>query len=183
MTEPRPPWERLKHGDSTAMADVITDLSSSLRLGIARILGGYNTKDQADVIDDLEQETWLRVWNCRDRYDPSRGAFKNWVFTIARNQTLNYLATERRRELLERTGFIDLSLMASVDDADPLLRIIIDELIAKVIAPYPERDREIIKLWRQGHKLRVISEMVQVPVSTISDRIRRFRDTVGRLSA
>src|SRR5271169_6825430 len=49
-----------------------------------------------DEVDDLVQETWLRVLERGRSYD-GRSRFEPWLFTIARNLTIDHL--RRRRNL------------------------------------------------------------------------------------
>lgn len=50
------------------------------------------------VIEELVQETFIRVYQNLQQYDPSKGAsFATWVFTIARNLALNELNLAWRR--------------------------------------------------------------------------------------
>src|SRR5271165_5059138 len=49
-----------------------------------------------DEVDDLVQETWLRVLERGRSYD-GQSRFEPWLFTIARNLTIDHL--RRRRNL------------------------------------------------------------------------------------
>jgi RNA polymerase sigma-70 factor (ECF subfamily) len=50
------------------------------------------------VVQELAQETFLRVFRHLHRYDPDRGAsFSTWLFTIARRLALNELSRSRRK--------------------------------------------------------------------------------------
>ena len=41
--------------------------------------------------EDLVQETFLRVWNRMQAFDPQRGALGPWILTVARNRAIDYL--------------------------------------------------------------------------------------------
>ncbi|MEM1127367.1 MAG: RNA polymerase sigma factor [Bacteroidota bacterium] len=53
----------------------------------------------ASQAEDMMQETFLRVYENKDRL-LNAGAFKSWLFTIARNQCLNVLRRRHRQEPL-----------------------------------------------------------------------------------
>jgi RNA polymerase sigma factor (sigma-70 family) len=57
---------------------------------------------------ELAQEVFVAVASAIDRWraDPARGKFRTWLFRIARNFSINYLATRRRH--LQGTGDSDV---------------------------------------------------------------------------
>ena len=65
---------------------------------------GLQEADAADLV----QEVLRAVASAIDRWDPepSRGRFRNWLFTIARNTTLNFIASQRRH--LRGTGLDEI---------------------------------------------------------------------------
>ncbi|MCW2813288.1 MAG: polymerase, sigma-24 subunit, subfamily [Nocardioides sp.] len=48
----------------------------------------------AGVAQDVVQETFLRAWRARDRYDAGRASLRTWLFEIARNVVVD---TQRSR--------------------------------------------------------------------------------------
>jgi RNA polymerase sigma-70 factor (ECF subfamily) len=64
--------------------------------------------------EDLVQETMLRAWQARDRYDASRASVRTWLYRIAANACLSALEGRARRPLPSGLG------APSTDPAAPL---------------------------------------------------------------
>jgi RNA polymerase sigma-70 factor (ECF subfamily) len=76
---------RLKARDPQAMADLYDRYG---RLAYALI---FRVVRNAAAAEDLVQETFLRVWNRVQSFDPERGALGPWILAVARNRAIDYL--------------------------------------------------------------------------------------------
>lgn len=129
-----------------------------------------NVQDAEDVV----QEVFVYAFKNLHRFDPARGAFKTWLYTIAVSRCRN---TYRRKQLPQ----IDFSQMfclnvvaprAESPDAQLARRAAEDALVA-ALADLSSHLREAVVL-RYGHGLRYreIAEVMGCPPKTAESRVR-----------
>jgi RNA polymerase sigma factor (sigma-70 family) len=80
-------------GDSGAWAEFV-DLYAPMLYGLAR-RHGLQDADAADITQDVLRAVYVAV--PRLSYDPARGSFRGWLFTVARNQLRKFANARKRR--------------------------------------------------------------------------------------
>ena len=86
---------RVRDGDSNAF----TELMRKYQPRLVRWMHTIGPKN--DMAEDLMQETFIRVWKARSRYEPG-AKFSTWLFTIATNVAKNAnRKVGRRKEVSE----------------------------------------------------------------------------------
>lgn len=81
---------QVKAGDAAAFTELVLRYQNRLLTILEHLVGN---REQAE---DLAQETFLRVFRARDRYEPG-AKFSTWLFTIANNVASNALRSRSRR--------------------------------------------------------------------------------------
>ena len=171
---------RLKQGDLDALSEVMAKYQHRLYRFLLRL-----AQDPA-LADDLFQQTWLRVMERIGRYD-ARRQFSPWLFSVARNLTIDTL---RKRQLgsldaAEHDGVapIDRLVTAGQDPLEQLLEFERGAALAAAIAELPVIHREVLALrFEEEMKLEQIAEVIDVPLSTVKSRLLRALEGLrGRL--
>lgn len=144
-------------------------------------------------VEDLTQDTFLRIHRARESYDPSR-KFSTWIHTIANNLLKNEFRNRSRRR---ETSFSDLRPETSpgggasrpvefaTGGADPEreayrseLRTAIDQAIEKMDEHHriPFVMREV-----EDRTYEEIAEEIGIPVGTVKSRLNRARNSFRML--
>jgi RNA polymerase sigma-70 factor (ECF subfamily) len=89
---------RIRDGADSEAWQLFVDLYGPLVYGLGR-KHGLQDADAADLTQDVLQAVAAAVRSLV--YDPRRGSFRGWLYTIARNRLLDFL---RRKRLVQGSG-------------------------------------------------------------------------------
>jgi RNA polymerase sigma-70 factor (ECF subfamily) len=99
--------------------------------------------EHADA-DDIAQAVWIKVWNKLDGFK-QESAFSTWLFRVAYNETLNFIAQKRRLTAQHTLRTLDPSLRHSSDHDAPK-ETAIQIKLERAIAELPEKQRFVFML-------------------------------------
>ena len=123
-----------------------------------------------DTADDLVQETMLKAWAARTRFEAGTN-FKAWCFTILRN--LYFSQVRRRRFVGEWDDLAADRLLAAPSSQDKAIELR-DLMRALQQLPAPQREA-IILVGAGGLSYEVTAEITGVAVGTVKSRVARAR--------
>jgi RNA polymerase sigma-70 factor (ECF subfamily) len=160
---------RAQRGDERAWRDLIARFQPLVHALIWRLLAGR----ARHRVEDLTQETFVRVLKALPKFDPSGPAtLSTWILTIATRLTLNEMrrpeASTLERDVVgrERTDV----------DAE---RKRLGAAIAQGVAALPDPQRAVLVL-REYHDLdyQEIADALEIDVGTVKSRLSRARVTL-----
>src|ERR1044072_5086953 len=140
--------------------DKLTEVIPQLR-AFARSLTG-----NADAVDDLVQETMLKAWRARDRFEAGSN-FKAWSFTILRHHF--YSTTRRKRFRGEWDDRVADRVLAAPATQDMHVQLN-DAVRALQQLPAPLREA-VVLVGAAGLTYEEVAEMCDVAVGTIKSRV------------
>ena len=172
---------RVKQGEAAAFAELVDKYKQPVMNLACRML-----RDATEA-EDLAQAVFVQVFKAADRYQVS-AKFSTWLFTIARNLSLNEIRRRSRHpaDSLDATHpDLDDQPLQQVEDKrtfsppDSLLHGELQDKIEAALAELPEAQRTAILLCRQDElSYEDIAMVLGCSVSATKSLIHRGRETL-----
>lgn len=154
---------RVVDGDELALRELLRRYERPLSHFIYRHTAGRD-------VEDLYQDTWLRVVQHAARFDRAR-RFSTWLFQIAVNLCRDW----HRRTPPEPVEAVD----TAATDALPAVEARIDA--ARLLAALPEQQREVVLLrYYQDLTEEEVAQILDCPKGTVKSRLH---SALARLAA
>jgi len=141
---------------------------SAYVMGIAlRILG---SREEAE---EVVQDVFWQLWKSSLCYDPARGRFSTWLFSVARNRSIDRLRASNRTPL--RSAAEELDRLPSNDDQEGEAYLVERQKEVRAqLELLPSEQRAAIELaFFRGLSHGEIAEQTGEALGTIKSRIRR----------
>jgi RNA polymerase sigma-70 factor (ECF subfamily) len=136
---------------------------------------------------DLAQETFVRVYRARDRYQTNY-AFSTYIYRIATNLAISELRKRKRRRLVSLSGVIQTrdgreeAIEINPVDVRPLQDVALVDAerraaVARAITTLPEKYRAPLVLRDiEGKTYEEIARILEASEGTVKSRISRGRN-------
>lgn len=119
---------------------------------------------------EIAQEALLAVWHKSALFDPQKGSFKMWVFTIARNLKFDHMRSGKRDILSLTSENIFDHMDDSSFEQDSLG---LSEGVRRQIDMLPPEQKDAIEgMYYDGYSHAEYAELRKIPLGTVKSRIR-----------
>lgn len=168
-------------GDEAAFAELVRRYRNQITSYIYRMTNDY------DGAVDLTQETFVRIYRARDRYQTCY-AFSTYIYRIATNLAISELRKRKRRRLVSLTGIVQTRdgreepCEINPVDARPLQDAALVDAerraaVARAITTLPEKYRAPLVLRDvEGKAYEEIARILDTSEGTVKSRISRGRN-------
>jgi RNA polymerase sigma-70 factor, ECF subfamily len=153
---------KVKTGDQNAFAEVYDRYSGAINGVINRFI------TDADLAQDVLQDTFIKVWKNIQMYDDTKGSFFTWMLNIARNTSIDALRKLKKEgkseiQILETTVNSSTTVQQNVSTIG--LRQLVDRLPA-------EQQTMIEYLYFKGYTQQEVADELEIPLGTVKTRSR-----------
>jgi RNA polymerase sigma-70 factor, ECF subfamily len=159
---------RLQTKSTAAFSDLYDSYAAAL-YGITKRM----VRDK-DIAEELLQDSFLKIWEHIDKYDPNKGTFFTWMLNITRNTCKDYfrgkhyhyqmLISENDFELIEDNCKLTQLTTIYQDESRDLY-----QMTQTLELKY----KEIIDLvYIYGYTQEEVSKMLKIPIGTVKTRSR-----------
>ncbi len=129
-----------------------------------------------DMADDLVQETMLKAWAAKDRFEPGT-SMRAWTFVILRNAYLTDMRRNRFRGEYDE-GVAERILTAPAGQEEP---IHLSDMHRALLTLPPERREALLLVGAGGFSYEEAANICGCAVGTIKSRVGRARATLNSM--
>ena len=163
--------ERVVRGDESALQTLYRRYGRPI-YGI-----GLRYLDDPDLAQDLVQDVFLKLWRRAETYEPDRGSFSAWIFTIARRSAIDLQRRRARRSAIP----LEEAPEQGVDD-ETWQQLAEDWQVVEALLAMDSLLREPLLLaYYRGLTQREIADHLGVPLGTVKSRMSRGLARLGEI--
>ncbi len=160
---------RVQQGETAALGELYDRYSGRVYAFLLRAV-------EAGLAEELLQDVFVALWQKAGQYDPARGSFNAWFFTLVRHRLYDALPRYHKQQALSISegGEYNLpSWAANHEVEEQILRLFRNAEIRQALQHLPDEQRQIILMtYFGGLSQRELAAQLDLPISTIKGRAR-----------
>lgn len=130
-----------------------------------------------DDAEDLVQETYLKLLEGQETFDPEKGSLKRWLFRIAHNAYVDHVRSNIRRQTVELDECDAVYDFTDQVDAG----VDAEAILSNVLPILNESQAEIVNLAAEGFTNVQIAEKLSKSLATVKTQRHRVKVKVKKL--
>ncbi len=129
-------------------------------------LYGYARRSLGDprAAEDVVQETFIRAWRARDRFDAGLGTLRTWLFTIARRVVIDHA----RARAIRQTEPLQADVTVEDDLENAMIGWQVEEALRRL---RPDHRQVLVETYYRGRSGREVAEELGIPEGTVRSRL------------
>ena len=130
-------------------------------------LYGYARRSLGDsgAAEDVVQETFIRAWRARDRFDSQLGTLRTWLFAIVRRVVIDHVRSRAVRQADPLPGDVALA-------EDDLERALVGWQMEEAVQRLrPEHRQVLVETYYRGRSGRDVALELGNPEGTVRSRL------------
>jgi len=155
-------------GDKDAFERLYEATRAKLYGVLLRILG------RPQLAEKVMQETYLKVWETADKFDPTLGSPITWMVAMARDRAIGIMRRQGDMSIEEQP--LD-ALSATTESAAPLARSEMTDELKRLLSCLgrldPEKQRVVLLAYYSGWSRQQLAQKLDIPVNTIKTWLYR----------
>ncbi len=156
---------RLIEQDQSALSEVYQQFSGLVYSIALRVV------QNSTMAEEVTQDTFLKIWNQPQTWDPNRGKFVSWLLTITRYTAIDRLRLEKRRPMQDAVELDDLRLGKNGLMDDPVWQD--GRALRSLMERLPPDQVEVIELaFFEGMSHSEMADYLSLPLGTVKTRVR-----------
>src|SRR5262245_34014618 len=163
--------QRMRDGSEAALEALYARYAGLVFTLALRIVGDH------ELAREVLQDTFLRCWDGRETYDPTRGRLAWWVMGIARNRAIDLLRSRPHQARLREQERLSERSSHAPSPTDPAGLAELRQAVADGLAALPVEQRQAIELaYYAGFTQSEIARELGEPLGTVKSRMRQALD-------
>jgi RNA polymerase sigma-70 factor, ECF subfamily len=126
-----------------------------------------------ELADEVMQETYLKVWQMADQFDPAIASPITWMVALARNRAIDIVRKKGEASIEE----VPEAVNVAADTPPPLARREMTEELKRLLSCLgkldPEKQRIVLLAYYSGWSRDQLAKKLDIPVNTIKTWLRR----------